>query len=148
MEGEGWQLANSLEAISRGGLWGVGLGASIQKRFYLPEAHTDFVFAILAEELGVIASCSVVLLFLGFYICGIIIAFKVSDIFGRLVVLGITVMISIQAVINLGVVTGSLPTKGLALPFVSYGGSSLLINTIMVSLIINIANQSLKAQQD
>lgn len=147
VRGEGWQLANSLEAISRGGLWGVGLGESIQKRFYLPEAHTDFVFAILAEELGAIASCSVVLLFCAFYFCGITIALKVSDMFGRFVVLGITLMISVQALINLGVVTGSLPTKGLALPFISYGGSSLLINTVMVALVINIANRALKTQR-
>lgn len=146
VQGEGWQLANSLEAINRGGLWGVGLGESIQKRFYLPEAHTDFVFAILAEELGLIASTSVVLLFCSFYFCGITIALKVSDMFGRLVVLGITFMISIQALINLGVVTGSLPTKGLALPFISYGGSSLLINTIMVSIVINIANKGINAE--
>lgn len=144
VRGEGWQLANSLEAISRGGLWGVGLGESIQKRFYLPEAHTDFVFAILAEELGAVASSCVLLLFCTFYFCGITIALKVSDMFGRFVVLGITLMISIQALINLGVVTGSLPTKGLALPFISYGGSSLLINTVMVSLIINIANSAMK----
>ena len=148
VQGEGWQLANSLEAISRGGIQGVGLGESIQKRFYLPEAHTDFVFAILAEELGVIASCSVVLLFCAFYFCGTTIALKVSDMFGRFVVLGITLMITIQALINLGVVTGSLPTKGLALPFISYGGSSLLVNTVMVSLVINIANSSLKQQRD
>ncbi|MFC1468025.1 putative lipid II flippase FtsW [Verrucomicrobiota bacterium] len=147
VQGEGWQLANSLEAINRGGLWGVGLGESIQKRFYLPEAHTDFVFAILAEELGVIASSGVVLLFCAVYFCGITIALKVSDMFGRFVVLGITLMISIQALINLGVVTGSLPTKGLALPFISYGGSSLLINTVMVSLVINIANRALKTQR-
>lgn len=145
VQGEGWQLANSLEAISRGDLWGVGLGESMQKRFYLPEAHTDFVFAILAEELGAVASSFVVLLFCAFYFCGTTIALKVSDMFGRFVVLGITLMISIQALINLGVVTGSLPTKGLALPFISYGGSSLLINTVMVSLIINIATRSLKA---
>ncbi len=141
---DGWQLANSLEAISRGGFWGVGLGESMQKRFRLPEAHTDFVLAIIAEELGLLGSCGVVILFFAMFVSGVIIGMKTSDMFGRYIVLGIVFMISFQSLINICVVAGSLPTKGLALPFLSYGGSSFLINAIMISLVINIANKELR----
>ena len=144
---DGWQLANSLEAINRGGLWGVGLGESMQKRFYLPEAHTDFVLSIIAEELGLIASCGVVTLFLLMFLSGIVIAMKTKDLFGRYIVIGISFMIAIQALINICVVTGCMPTKGLALPFVSYGGSSFLVNSVMFSLIVNIANSELKMRR-
>jgi cell division protein FtsW len=132
-------LAQSKIAFIRGGLFGVGLGNSIQKQFYLPEAHTDFILAIVGEELGFIATVVVAALFLGFVICGMVISFRAQDIFGRLLGFGITMMIALQAAINIGVVTGCLPTKGLPLPFISYGGSSLLVSVAGVCILLNIA---------
>ena len=139
---EAFQLLNAIYAFVVGGGAGVGLGQSLQKHFYLPEAHTDFIFAILGEELGLAASLSVVVLFLGLFICGIRISFRAQDQFGKLLGFGLTMMIVLQAAINIGVVTGSLPTKGLPLPFISFGGSSLMVSLAMVGILINIARQS------
>lgn len=133
------QLRQSLLAFVRGEMSGVGLGGSIQKQYYLPEAHNDFILAIIGEELGFIASVSVVALFIGILVCGMIISFRAGDPFGRLMAFGITMMISLQAAINIGVVTGCLPTKGLPLPFISYGGSSMLMAVVCVSVLGNIA---------
>ncbi|MBN2301987.1 MAG: putative lipid II flippase FtsW [Lentisphaerae bacterium] len=133
------QLAQSKLAFIRGEVIGVGLGESIQKQFYLPEAHNDFILAIIGEELGFVATIGVVLLFIGIVICGIIISMKATDRFGRLLAFGITMMICLQAAINIGVVTGCLPTKGLPLPFISYGGSSMLISVVYISVLVNIA---------
>ena len=141
MAGEAYQLMNALYAFVAGGPLGVGLGGSLQKRFYLPEAHTDFIFAIIGEELGVIASFSVVLLFVIFLLCGLRISGRAPDIGGRLMAFGITVLISLQAAINIGVVTGGLPTKGLPLPFISFGGTSLVVTLFMVGVLLNIAHQ-------
>lgn len=138
VRGEAWQLANSLCAFQNGGPFGVGLGQSIQKHFYLPEAHTDFIFAILAEELGLVGSLSTLLLFVVFLLCGVMIAIKIKYPFGRLVVAGVTFMISTQAAINLCVVTGCLPTKGIPLPFISYGGSSMVVGGALVGLIVSL----------
>lgn len=135
---DGYQLINALYAFVLGGETGVGLGNSIQKRFYLPEAHTDFIFAIIGEELGFPGTILVVLLFVVILICGWKIALNAGDSFGRLLALGITMMITIQASINMMVVTGMLPTKGLALPFISFGGSSFLISGLMIGILINI----------
>ncbi|MDD5522211.1 MAG: putative lipid II flippase FtsW [Kiritimatiellae bacterium] len=137
-----YHLMQSKIAFELGGLFGKGLGNSLQKHLYLPEAHTDFILAIIGEELGFIATLIVVLLFTGFLICGMIITFKAPDPFGRLVAFGITMMISLQAAINIGVVTGCLPTKGLPLPFISYGGSSLLMAAIGVCVLLNIAQHA------
>jgi len=134
-----YHLAQSKVAFIRGGLFGVGLGKSIQKQFYLPEAHTDFILAIIGEELGFIATCVVVLMFLGILVCGLIISFNAPDLFGKLLGFGVTMMIVLQASINIGVVTGCLPTKGLALPFISYGGSSLLVSISCIGVLVNIA---------
>ena len=139
---EAFQLLNAIYAFVVGGGAGVGLGQSLQKRFYLPEAHTDFIFAILGEELGLAASLLVVVLFLGLFICGVRISFSAQDQFGKLLGFGVTLMIVLQAAINIGVVTGSLPTKGLPLPFISFGGSSLLMSLAMVGVLVNIARQS------
>lgn len=139
---EAFQLLNAIYAFVVGGGGGVGLGQSLQKRFYLPEAHTDFIFAILGEEMGLAASILVVVLFLGFFICGVRISFRAPDQFGRLLGLGLTLMIVVQAAINIGVVTGSLPTKGLPLPFISYGGTSLVVSLAMVGVLVNIARQA------
>jgi len=137
---EAWQLINALNAFAAGGWRGTGLGNSIQKQFYLPEAHTDFIFPVMGEELGLFASFAVLFLFVILFICGLRVAASASDDFGRFTALGITFMITLQAIINLAVVTGSMPTKGLALPFISYGGSSLLVCSAMIGLLVNVAH--------
>lgn len=138
---EAYQLMGAKTAFVAGGGTGVGLGHSLQKRSYLPEAHNDFIFAIIGEELGLGGSLGVVILFFVFFLCGLRISFLARDTFGRLVAIGITLMITIQAAINVGVVTGALPTKGLALPFISYGGSSMLVTMMMVGILVNIGSQ-------
>jgi len=138
-----WQLINSLRAFAGGDLWGVGFGNSMQKYHYLPEAHTDFIFPIIGEELGLIASLVVVLLYIVLFALGLRVAFNARDDFGRFIAYGITLMISIQALINFAVVTGCVPTKGLALPFISYGGSSLVISGVMIGILVNIAHSSM-----
>lgn len=139
-QGEAWQLINGLNAFASGGLHGTGLGNSIQKYHYLPEAHTDFIFPIIGEEFGLLSTLVVLLLFIIIFICGIRIAANASEDFGRFSALGITLMITFQAIINLAVVTGCMPTKGLALPFISYGGSSLLVSCAMIGILINVAH--------
>jgi cell division protein FtsW len=138
--GDAWQLINALNAFAAGGRWGTGLGNSIQKFDYLPEAHTDFIFPIIGEELGLPATLIILLLFVVLFFCGLRIAARANDDFGRFTALGCTLMITLQALINLAVVTGSMPTKGLALPFISYGGSSLLVCTAMVGMLVNVAH--------
>jgi len=138
---EAYHLQQSLQSFTLGGGWGVGLGESLQKHFFLPEAHTDFILAIIGEELGLPATLLVVLLFGGFLVCGLMISIQAPDAFGRLLGLGYTLMTAVQATINIGVVTGCLPTKGLALPFISYGGSSLIVSMMCVGVLINIARQ-------
>jgi cell division protein FtsW len=138
-EHEAFQLMQGIHAFVSGGPYGAGLGQGLQKQYYLPEAHTDFILPIIAEELGLGASIGVLALFLGIFICGIVIVLHAPDTFGRLLAFGITLMITLQALINVGVVTGCLPTKGLALPFISYGGSSLLMSGVMVGVLVNIA---------
>jgi len=140
-QGEAFQLMNALYAFVVGGTWGVGLGESLQKRFYLPEAHTDFIFAIIGEELGMAASVGVVLLFVIFMLCGLRISGQSKDTSGRLMAFGITLLISLQAAINIGVVTGRLPTKGIPLPFISFGGTSLMVTLFMTGVLLNVARQ-------
>ena len=139
---EAFQLLNAIYAFVIGGGLGTGLGKGLQKRFYLPEAHTDFIFAIFGEEWGLPASLGVVLLFVALLICGARISVRAPDKFGRLLAFGITLMVVLQAMINIAVVTGCMPTKGLPLPFISFGGSSLLISLSMVGVLINIARHS------
>lgn len=136
---EAYQLMNSLYGFMEGGLTGKGIGQSLQKYSYLPEAHTDFILAILAEELGVLGTLGVMALFVAFFLGGMTIAWRSRDPFARLVAFGITLLISLQAAINVGVVTGSMPTKGLPLPFISHGGSNLVIMGAMVGILIRIA---------
>jgi cell division protein FtsW len=139
---EAWQLVNAYNAFASGGRWGTGLGNSIQKYYYLPEAHTDFIFPIIGEELGLIATCVVLLLFVVIFMCGLRISMCADNDFGKFTALGITLMLSFQAMINLAVVTGCMPTKGLALPFISYGGSSLMVCSAMIGLLINVAHSA------
>jgi cell division protein FtsW len=139
-QGAAWQLINGLIAFASGGAYGTGLGNSIQKYHYLPEAHTDFILPIIGEEFGLVATLVVLILFVVIFICGLRIAGRASDDFGRFTALGITLMITLQAMINLAVVTGCVPTKGIALPFISYGGSSLLVSSAMIGMLINVAH--------
>ncbi|MDD5483452.1 MAG: putative lipid II flippase FtsW [Kiritimatiellae bacterium] len=134
-----FQLVSAINAFIAGGMGGVGLGQSMQKHYYLPEAHTDFIFAIIGEELGVFATATVVIFFAGLFFCGLKISIRAPDVFGRLLAFGITMMITLQAAINIGVVTGCLPTKGLPLPFISFGGSSLIMSLIEIGVLLNIA---------
>lgn len=141
---EAYQLLNAIYAFVAGGVRGVGLGDGLQKKSYLPEAHTDFIFAIVGEEMGLVFSILVVALFLGFFFCGLRISLRAPDMFGRLAAFGITSLITVQAAINIGVVTGCLPTKGLPLPFISYGGTSLAVTLLMVGILINIARYAVE----
>ena len=142
-----WQLVNALRAFANGsqkGWWcGQGFGNSMQKYNYLPEAHTDFIFPIIGEEFGLVVVLIVVALYLLLFLLGAKITFNAPDDFGRFLATGITLMITMQALINFAVVTGCVPTKGLALPFISYGGSSLLISGVMVGILVNIAHQGI-----
>ncbi|WP_254052858.1 FtsW/RodA/SpoVE family cell cycle protein [Bacillus sp. V59.32b] len=135
---EGFQLANSLLAIGSGGIMGVGLGDSVQKYGYLPEAHTDFIMAVIAEELGIFGVLFV-LLTLGFIVLrGFVLSARCKDPFGSLLLIGISSMIGIQVAINVGGVTGLIPITGITLPFISYGGSSLLLLMISMGLMQNV----------
>jgi cell division protein FtsW len=141
-QGRGFQLLQSLIAVGSGGFTGVGLMESKQKLFYLPEAHTDFIFAVLCEELGFIGGALVLALFVVYGWRGIRSSFKAPDEFGRFAAVGITVMVLSQALINLGVVLGMMPTKGIPLPFVSYGGSSLMVMLLATGVLLNISQQA------
>jgi len=134
-----YHLEQSRVAFIMGGPFGVGLGNSMQKRYYLPEAHTDFILSILAEEKGFLASLLVLLLYVGILVCGMTIAMRATDSFGRYLAFGVTMTLAVQAAINIGVVSGCLPTTGLALPFISYGGSSMLLSVTMIAILLSIA---------
>ncbi|HEX8949653.1 MAG TPA: putative lipid II flippase FtsW [Dissulfurispiraceae bacterium] len=140
-QGGGFQLVQSFIALGSGGLTGVGLGEGRQKLSFLPEIHTDFIFSMIGEELGFIGAVIVALLFFALFIKGILIARKAADPFHYYLGFGLSMMIAIQAIINFSVVTGMVPTKGLPLPFISYGGSSLIVNMTAVGLLLNISAQ-------
>lgn len=142
---EGYQLVQSLLALGSGGIWGVGLGKSRQKCFYIPEPHNDFIFAIIGEELGLIGCVFIIALFIIFIWRGIQISSKARDTYGMILAIGITSVIAVQAVINIAVVTGSMPVTGVPLPFISSGGSSLVINLIAMGILLNISRQSKRA---
>jgi cell division protein FtsW len=135
----GFQIVNSLYAIGSGGLFGKGIGQSIQKNLYIPEPHTDFIFSILAEELGFIGAVTVLLLFIVFIWRGIRIAMYAPDILGSLIAVGITSLIAVQVIINVAVVTSSMPTTGMPLPFFTYGGSSLAFLMVGIGILLNIS---------
>jgi cell division protein FtsW len=137
--GDGFQIIQSLIAVGTGGVFGKGLMAGVQKLFYLPEPHTDFIFAVISEELGLIGATGVVICFCVIAWRGLRIAMRAEDSFGAFVALGLTTMISVQAFVNMSVVLGLMPTKGIPLPLVSNGGSSLLINLLGMGLLLNIS---------
>lgn len=137
--GSGWQAVQSLYALGSGGIFGLGLGKSRQKFFYIPEAHNDFIFAILGEELGLLGTLLVLILFMLVIWRGVIIAMKTEDTFGSFLATGITALIAIQSLINIAVVTSSIPTTGITLPFISFGGTSLLFNMVGTGILLNIS---------
>jgi cell division protein FtsW len=141
-QGAGFQLLQSLIAVGSGGFTGVGLMESKQKLFYLPEAHTDFIFAVICEELGFLGATVVIVLFAMYAWRGLRAAFNAPDGFGRMVALGVTAMVLFQALINFAVVLGLMPTKGIPLPFVSYGGSSLLVMLLGTGVLLNVSQQA------
>ncbi|MGB2601929.1 MAG: putative lipid II flippase FtsW [Candidatus Omnitrophota bacterium] len=140
-KGSGFQLIQSFIALGSGGILGVGLGGSKQKLFYLPESHTDFIFSIIGEELGFLGAASVLMLFAAIIWFLLRLALKIKDQFASRVVLGITVMIAFEVIVNIGVSTGMFPTKGLPLPFISYGGSSLVCHLAAMGIVFNMARR-------
>ena len=139
---EGWQVIQSLYAIGSGGLFGVGLGESKQKYLYLPEPHNDFIFSVLAEEFGFVGCLIVFILFAVFIWRGVLIAMKAPDMFGSLVAVGITTLVGIQAIINVAVVTSSMPATGMQLPFFSYGGTALFFLLSEIGVLLSISRAS------
>lgn len=138
-KGGGFQIIQSQIALGSGGLMGLGLGQGKQKLFYLPAAHTDFIFSIIAEELGLVGASIVVLLFLFLIIRMTQVILRLTDPFGRLICMGIMILVAFSAAVNIGVSIGALPTKGLPLPFVSYGGSSLIFHMMAMGLFLNVS---------
>jgi len=136
-QGSGYQILQSYYALASGGLVGTGLGGSLQKLFYLPSAHTDFIFAILGEELGLVGTTAVIGLFALFLTCGFRIAMAANDLFSKYLVCGLVGMLGLEAMVNMAVVTGLMPTKGLPLPFISYGGTSMVMNLLACALIVH-----------
>jgi cell division protein FtsW len=137
----GYQLIQSYYALGTGGLFGVGLGSSRARWSYLPHAHTDFIFAIIGEETGLVGGLVVMLLFVLLAVAGWVVAGRAPDPFGRMLAAGITTWLSFQAVVNIGGVLGVLPITGITLPFVSFGGSSVAVSMAAVGVLVNIAHQ-------
>ncbi|AWK52428.1 stage V sporulation protein E [Clostridium beijerinckii] len=139
--GDGYQLIQSFYALGAGGVTGLGLGQSRQKTLYMPEPHNDFIFSIIGEELGLIGCICIIILFIIFIWRGISVAMKARDTYGTLLAIGITSVIAVQSLINIAVVTGSMPVTGVPLPFISYGGTSLVINMMAIGILLNISRQ-------
>lgn len=143
-QGAGYNIIQSLIAFASGGFSGVGYGGSIQKLYYLPECHTDFIFAIIAEELGFVGCLLVIGLFFTFIQRGFLIAGRCPDMYGKLLAVGLTFSIGFQAFLNMSVASSFLPTTGVPLPFISYGGSSLIVSLWMVGILLNISKKRIK----
>ena len=139
--GDGYQLIQSFYALGSGGITGLGLGQSRQKTLYMPEPHNDFIFSIIGEELGLIGCLLIISLFIIFIWRGVRISIKAKDTYGKLLAMGITSIIAVQAIINIAVVTGSMPVTGVPMPFISYGGTSLVINLTAMGILLNISRQ-------
>ena len=137
--GDGFQIIQSLIAVGTGGIFGRGLMAGVQKLFYLPEPHTDFIFAVVGEELGIIGATAILACFCVIAWRGLRISMRAEDTFGSFVALGLTTMIAVQAFVNMSVVLGLMPTKGIPLPLMSFGGSSLLISLLAIGVLMNIS---------
>src|SRR5262249_29370743 len=146
--GKGMQSYQAMVALGAGGTTGVGLGDGTRTRGFIPEHHTDFIFSVIGEELGLVATLGVVLGFCLVTGCGLYIAWHASDTFGMLLAAGLTFLIGFQAVINIGVVTGSLPNKGISLPFLSYGGSNLVVMMACVGVLMNVARHGYEAKRN
>jgi cell division protein FtsW len=144
----GFQIIQSFLAFGSGKLAGIGLGDGRQKLFYLPEVHTDFIFSVIGEELGLIGVTVVIGLFVVLIISGFRICYRAQDLFGTYLALGITLLIGVQAFFNMGVVLGLLPTKGSTLPFLSYGGTSLVMNLCAVGILLNISSHGLEVKNE
>jgi len=140
-QGLGFQIIHSFLAFGSGGIFGVGLGNSKQKLFYLPEPHTDFILSVVAEELGLLGLGTLVTLFGILIFRGIKIALDAPDMYSSYLALGISSLLGLQVLINMGVVMGLLPTKGLTLPLISYGGSSLVISLLSIGILLNISSR-------
>ncbi len=140
----GFQVIQSFYAFGRGGVFGSGIGSSSQKLFYLPEAHTDFIFSVIGEELGFTGALIIIILFSMLIWRGFFIAYHAKDSFGVHVAIGLTLLIGIQAFMNMGVTVGLLPTKGLTLPFVSMGGSSLVVLMLSIGVLLNISEKPIQ----
>ena len=143
-KGDGWQIIQSLYAIGSGGLFGVGLGESKQKFLYIPEPHNDFIFSVLAEELGFVGCIVVIILFAILIWRGLLIGVRAKDMFGSLVAVGITSLVGLQAIMNIAVVTSSMPNTGIPLPFFSYGGTALVILLCSMGVLLNISRSAEK----
>ncbi|MBD7910062.1 stage V sporulation protein E [Clostridium sp. Sa3CVN1] len=140
--GDGYQLIQSFYALGAGGITGLGLGQSRQKTLYMPEPHNDFIFSIIGEELGLIGCIVIILLFVFLIWRGVKVAMEARDTYGTLLATGITSVIAVQAIINIAVVTGSMPVTGVPLPFISYGGTSLAITMAAMGILLNISRQA------
>jgi cell division protein FtsW len=140
--GDGFQIIQSLIAVGTGGVWGRGLMNGVQKLFYLPEPHTDFIYSVISEELGLVGATAVILCFSIITWRGMRAALRAPDSFGAFLAVGLTTMIAVQALVNISVVLGLMPTKGMPLPFVSAGGSSLLVNLIGMGILLNVSQHA------
>src|SRR6202163_725417 len=140
--GDGFQIIQSLIAVGAGGVWGRGLMNGVQKLFYLPEPHTDFIYSVISEELGLVGATAVILCFAIITWRGLRAALRAPDSFGAFLAVGLTTMIAVQALVNISVVLGLMPTKGIPLPFVSAGGSSLLINLLGMGVLLNVSQHA------
>jgi len=140
--GDGFQVIQSLIAVGTGGMWGKGLMNGVQKLFYLPEPHTDFIYSVIAEELGLVGATVVLVCFCIITWRGLRVALLAPDSFGAFLALGLTTMVAVQAFVNISVVLGLMPTKGIPLPFVSAGGSSLLINLLGMGILLNVSQHA------
>jgi cell division protein FtsW len=140
--GAGFQIIQSLIAVGTGGLWGRGLMNGVQKLFYLPEPHTDFIYSVISEELGLVGATAVLICFCVISWRGLRISLRAPDSFGSFLALGVTMMVAVQAFVNISVVLGLMPTKGIPLPFVSAGGSSLLINLVGMGILLNVSQHA------
>lgn len=140
--GDGFQIIQSSIAVGTGGVWGRGLMNGVQKLFYLPEPHTDFIYSVISEELGLVGATAVILCFSIITWRGMRVALQAPDSFGAFLALGLTTMIAVQALVNISVVLGLMPTKGIPLPFVSAGGSSLLVNLIGMGILLNVSQHA------